>query len=75
MASKSSPTDVTVTPADAPVTAAEIVEIAVDATRYVVLHSGLDNWLQGEILTAEQLTGIDISRLIRLGAIALHEGA
>jgi hypothetical protein len=37
---------------------------------YIVKHTMVDDWAEGTRLTAEQLEGIDIARLLDVGAIA-----
>lgn len=54
-------------------TGADIAEAAASAVRYAIVHSGVGNWLAGAILTAEELTGIDLDRLLGLGAIVPHQ--
>ena len=61
------------TPDAAPVAALEPAIVSAPSVRYIVTHDGLDSWLKGEVLTSEQLAGIDIDRLLRLGAIATHQ--
>jgi len=45
------------------------------AQQYVVMHTGLDTYFQGQVISVDHLKGgrdipIDIDRLLRLGAIA-----
>jgi hypothetical protein len=42
---------------------------------YRVAHTRVDDWAEGERLTAEQLDGIDIERLVAIGAIVPDEAA
>jgi len=41
-------------------------------TQYTILHSAVALWVQGEIVTSDQLDqlGADVERLLDLGAIA-----
>ena len=65
--------DVTPDAAAAPVAAPVVDAVSVPVARYIVTHDGLGDWLKGQVVTADQLAGIDIDRLLRLGAIATHQ--
>ncbi len=37
---------------------------------YQIMHGGVGQWSQGTIITSDDLAGIDVDRLLGLGAIA-----
>lgn len=39
-------------------------------THYTIVHGAVGPWAQDRVLSADELAGIDIDRLLRLGAIA-----
>lgn len=41
---------------------------------YRVLHGAVGTWTKGQIILASELDGIDVDRLLRLGAIETTEG-
>ncbi len=43
---------------------------AAEPTHYLVLHTQVGGWRVGEVIPAESLAGIDVQRLIDLGAIS-----
>jgi hypothetical protein len=37
---------------------------------YQIVHGAVGGWAQGQVISSDDLAGIDVDRLLRLGAIA-----